>query len=401
MDIRKNLFAAMAASMLMYCLSGCTVNEELANQDEEIGQGMSKLKLTTKADGESTSPKESKIYLFDKYGDCTHIIETNNQSDNKTIIVPSGKHKMIAVGSDNLSQYILPDMEHANDTSIIKLKEGKALNNLLLKSVDTDLNEGETTNVGLDMARQVICIKKVEIEKVPTDVTSAVVTIAPMYKNIRMNEQYTNETDTIKITLTKDDSTGKWTYKGDSIFSLPSKGNPTTVLRTTSSDAIKEYSYKNNTPFSKNRFVALEVVYNEGLKTYLSVSLTEPAWEGTDSVKYEFSEENVTYEEYMIPIEGKTYNKYYVVSANAENNTAVLLRRTGETGINEKTMNEKATSIDKPNGATIDHWRLPTRYECRKILKSCDIFYPTDETSKPNNYQITEGLNGEYLPPNF
>lgn len=392
MKTKKFLFAAIAAEFVMGLFCSCSQNDDIVKQGEGIEQGQSKLKLATRTEGNAKSPKEARIYLFDKFGDCTHIIETNDKSDSKTIVAAAGKHKLIAVGGDNLSHYILPDLEHANDTSIIKLKEGKALNNLLLKTEETDLNEGETTNVSISMSREVICIKDIKIEKIPTDVTRTELTIAPMYKNIRLNGAYTNETDTIRISLVRDESTGNWTNNSDSVFSLPSKGNPIVMLKTVSKDAIKEYSYQNSKPLTKNHYVRLNIVYNEGLKTYLSTLLSEPNWEGTENVDYEFSEENVINEEYKIPLEGKTYNKFYVVSADADAKTAVLLRKTGKTNIgSESAMIDEEKTINKPEGATTDHWRLPTLYECRKILKNCDIFYSTEENSRQNNYQIIEG----------
>lgn len=368
----KNVWmAAKAACLGIICLGSCT-QEEMAYQGGK--QETTKLKVMTRAEGEATPPNDARIYLFNQEGKCTNLIGTDDINNNHGIEATPGAYKLIAIGSNDLSVYKLPDITDATDSSCIQLIGGKRQTDLLLASENITLDEGETTQIKLTLNREVICIKDICAKKIPADVTETEIIISPMYKNIRMNGKYTSDTDSVKLILTKDTEEGKWIYKGDSIFSLPPKGNPKVTLRLKTATNTTEYTYQTSKPLTKNHFVKFDIVYKEALKTYLCSSLVAPEWEGTDSVKCEFNEKDGTIVSGDIPVAGQVYHEYFVISVNPADRTAVLLRRTGEKNIaSEAFMNQRAYEINKPNDATIDHWRLPTQEECEFFLKNLNI----------------------------
>ena len=118
----------------------------------------------------------------------------------------------------------------------------------------------------------------------------------------------------------------------------------------------------------------LDIDFREGIKTYMTASLSDPVWEGTDSIKYQFQKEDITKEMAVThPVAGGRYNKYYVVSVDASKRTAVLLRRQGVKGVtNDSILNALSNSINRPEWA-IGGWRLPTIDECRSILNNAEI----------------------------
>ena len=392
MKKQKFCYAAVAACVGLCSLGSCT-QEEMAYQGEE--EDISKLKVMTRTDDESSKPEEGKIYIFNQNNVCIDTISPSALRDNTPTRIKPGTVKLIAIGSNDLSAYNLPYKSTVTDSSIIKLNSGRALTDLILGTTTTTLEEGETTQTDITMSREVICLKHLTADNIPDDIIGTEIMVGPMYKNIKLNGKYTNDVDTIRIALQKDpNEEGVWVYKGDSIFSLPSKGNPSFILRLKTSDTTTEYTYQLNRPLTKNHFVKLDIDFREGIKTYIASSLSNPVWEGTDSIKYQYQKEDISKEVSVThPEAGGRYNKYYVVSVDKSKRTAVLLRRSGATGVtNDSILNARLNSINRP-GWSIGGWRLPTIDECKSILSTAkinddnnDIVYKVD----PGTYYCTK-----------
>ena len=391
MKKQKFCYAAVAACVGLCSLGSCT-QEEMAYQGEQ--KDISKLKVITRTDDESSKPEEGKIYIFNQNNVCIDTISPSALRDNTPTRIKPGTVKLIAIGSNDLSAYNLPYKSTVTDSSIIKLNSGRALTDLILGTTTTTLEEGETTQTDITMSREVICLKHLTADNIPDDIIGTEIMVGPMYKNIKLNGKYTNDVDTIRIALQKDpNEEGVWVYKGDSIFSLPSKGNPSFILRLKTSDTTTEYTYQLNRPLTKNHFVKLDIDFREGIKTYIASSLSNPVWEGTDSIKYQYQKEDISNEVSVThPEAGGRYNKYYVVSVDKTKRTAVLLRRSGDTGVtNDSILDAKLKSINRPEWA-IGGWRLPTIDECKSILSTAmikdnkDIVYKVD----PGTYYCTK-----------
>ena len=384
-------YAAVAACVVLCSLGSCS-QEEMAYQGEQ--KDISKLKVMTRTDDESSKPEEGKIYIFNQNNVCIDTISPSALRDNTPTRIKPGTVKLIAIGSNDLSAYNLPYKSTVTDSSIIKLNNGRALTDLILGTTTTTLEEGETTQTDITMSREVICLKHLTADNIPDDIIGTEIMVGPMYKNIKLNGKYTNDVDTIRIALQKDpNEEGVWVYKGDSIFSLPSKGNPSFILRLKTSDTTTEYTYQLNRPLTKNHFVKLDIDFREGIKTYIASSLSNPVWEGTDSIKYQYQKEDISNEMSVThPDAGGRYNMYYVVAVDKSKRTAVLLRRAGDTGVtNDSILDAKLKSINRPEWA-IGGWRLPTIDECKSILSTAmikdnkDIVYKVD----PGTYYCTK-----------
>ncbi len=133
----------------------------------------------------------------------------------------------------------------------------------------------------------------------------------------------------------------------------------------------------------------LDIDFREGIKTYIASSLSNPVWEGTDSIKYQYQKEDISKEVSVThPEAGGRYNKYYVVSVDKSKRTAVLLRRKGASGVtNDSVLNARLNSINRPEWS-IGGWRLPTIDECKSILSTARI---VDEKSVDLNYEVDPG----------
>ena len=387
MKKQKFCYAAVTACVGLCSLGSCT-QEEMAYQGEE--EDISKLKVITRTDDESSKPVEGKIYIFNQNNVCIDTISPSALRDNTPTRTKPGTVKLIAIGSNDLSVYNLPNKSNVTDSSIIKLNNGRALADLTLGTTTTTLEEGETTQTDITISREVICLNHLTADNIPDDIIGTEFMIGPMYKNIKLNGKYTNDVDTIRIALQKDPAKeGKWVYKGDSIFSLPSKGAPSIILRLKTIDTTKEYTYQVSKPITKNHYLALDIDLREGIKTYIASSLSNPVWEGTDSIKYQYQKEDISKEVSVThPEAGGRYNKYYVVSVDKSKRTAVLLRRKGASGVtNDSVLNAMLSSINRPEWS-IGGWRLPTIDECKSILSTARI---VDEKSVDLNYEVDPG----------
>ena len=345
----------------------------------------------TRTDDESSKPEEGKIYIFNQNNVCIDTISPSALRDNTPTRIKPGTVKLIAIGSNDLSAYNLPYKSTVTDSSIIKLNSGRALTDLILGTTTTTLEEGETTQTDITMSREVICLKHLTADNIPDDIIGTEIMVGPMYKNIKLNGKYTNDVDTIRIALQKDpNEEGVWVYKGDSIFSLPSKGNPSFILRLKTSDTTTEYTYQLNRPLTKNHFVKLDIDFREGIKTYIASSLSNPVWEGTDSIKYQYQKEDISNEVSVThPEAGGRYNKYYVVSVDKTKRTAVLLRRKGASGVtNDSVQNARLDEKSVDLNYEVD----PGTYYCTKDGKLATV------TLKGNNSKrtLTENDNSCY-----
>ena len=384
--------AAMAVCLGLGCLGGCA-KDEMAYQGET-----SKLKITTRAEEDDTPLKDALLYIFNTEGTCTKIIPADKLDGTKAISEKPGTYKLIAIGGDDLSNYNLPTQDNATENSTITLNEGKKLNDLLIGTSNTDLEEASTTKMTMTLNRAVTCIKHVTIEELPTDITETEMSIGPVYTQVKLNGEYTDETKNISLSLTKNNTTGDWEYTGDSIVSLPSKGNPTIKITLTTPEVIKEYTYQTNKPLRKNYYSQFRLNYNKGVISYMTAKMNAQEWEGTDSNGFTLTEDNLTKVDSIkkgerkdsTPKQGGSYDKYLVVSVDSAARTAVLLRRQGTTDVwNDSTLNVRAYSIARPQGALIDHWRLPTQSEMTWVLENAELIGKNDTDDL--NYKITEG----------
>ena len=130
----------------------------------------------------------------------------------------------------------------------------------------------------------------------------------------------------------------------------------------------------------------------------MTAKMNAQQWEGTDTIGFTFTEDNLTRVDSIktgerkdtIPKQGGSYDKYLVVSVDSTARTAVLLRRKGTTDVwNDSTLNVRAYSIARPQGALIDHWRMPTESEMRWVLENAEILKEGDNNN--TSYKITEG----------
>lgn len=393
----KKVFVMVAAISSMVALNSCS--EQVLNDTlgEGLNEGESLLRVMTRGE---TTPVEGKVYVFNSSGNFVRLLNTDEGGQLASTNLVAGSYTVYAIGGDDLSAYSLPSEDDASAESVITLAEGKEMTDLFMTSDNVTLTEGNTSNLELELERQVIMINEVTIKKVPTDVTQVDVTISELHEGIKLDGTLTEGNTSITIGLTKSSDNKTWTNGDNQPYCFPSDGTPTITVSFTNSNGVKSYSSQADEPFTANHQVVIEGTYSEAQDAILSGTLTTKAWSANLSETFEFDEDNLVEdtsvedpedpEEPAVPVAGGTFLGYYVVSVNSSDRTAVLLRRTQENNVySESIMAQKAAAINKPEGVTCGEWRLPTVEECRAFLEDPIV----NEKKYGSNYYCLDGTN--------
>jgi len=376
--IMKKCFVMVAAISSMMALSGCS---ELVNNEviaEEISWGIPENQGLLRVQTRSATPlQEGKVYVFNNEGRCVRLLTADEGGQLASTTLAAGSYTVCAIGGEDLDAYTLPDQEGAAASSVITLAEGQTMGDLLMTSTAVTLTAGNSSNLELELERQVIRLKELIIKQVPTDVTQVEVSISPLFEGIQLDGTLTETHTSLTIDLIKSSDNKTWTNGEDQPYCFPSDGAPTITVSFTNSAGVKRYSYQTDESFTANHQVILEGTYSEEQDALLSGTLTAKAWDADKSKSFEFNEDqlvDVTHTEPVVPVAGGTYLGYYVVSVGSGNAVLLSLDQMNNISSAEK-MAQKAASISKPegNGITCGDWRLPTSEECRIFLEDPNV----------------------------
>lgn len=376
--IMKKCFVMVAAISSMMALSGCS---ELVNNEviaEEISWGIPENQGLLRVQTRSATPlQEGKVYVFNNEGRCVRLLTADEGGQLASTTLAAGSYTVCAIGGEDLDAYTLPDQEGAAASSVITLAEGQTIGDLLMSSTAVTLTAGNSSNLELELERQVIRLKEVTIKQVPTDVTQVEVSISPLFEGIKLDGTLTETHTSLTIDLIKSSDNKTWTNGEDQPYCFPSDGAPTVTVSFTNSAGVKRYSYQTDESFTANHQVILEGTYSEEQDALLSGTLTAKTWDADKSKSFEFNEDqlvDVTHTEPVVPVAGGTYLGYYVVSVGSGNAVLLSLDQVNNIGSAEK-MTQKVASISKPegNGIACGEWRLPTSEECRIFLEDPDV----------------------------
>ena len=373
--------------LLMMTIVSCE-KELLLDNSENDGQTSlvtSRLRITTRAvddDGQLQAVKQGRVYVFNAQGQCVTVLSTTAEEGTFSTELPIGTYSLYAVGSDNLDNYVLPTQDEATPTSIITCAEGKTLGDLLLKKANIELKRKATNKLTLDLKRQVLCLSQVQINNVPTDVTSVEVTLSPLYSGVTLSETYsdTNPQST-SIALEKGENDGLW-QSPTATYLFPSNGEPTITITFTTPEGTETYAYSTTQPLTPNHHVFLSGTY-EG---YQGVSITglllSEKWGENITITFGFdtptdNNNSNPSDPTTTPVPGTFYHDYYVVSVDKTNHKAVLLSKNdvahqttpkSEENIWRGFVNTALSQMEIPSGLNCDQWRVPTYEEASIFL---------------------------------
>lgn len=329
--------------------------------------------LRVRTRGEGDEALQSRLYVFDDAGQCVALLSPDGNEQFVTADLPSGTYDLYGIGSDDLSNFVLPSTDDAMPTTAIAVAAGKQMGDLLIGHEKISLEDGDRETINIQLERKVTCVTRVAIHEVPDDVEQVTVSVSPMYQQLLLNGTLGDPTGTYTISL-NDLGGGDWEAEPHEII-LPSKTYPEISISFVKGESVKSYSYTAPLSFKANNNVSVEGTF-VGLKGIeLTATLTPQSWETTPrDISFDFDE---------LPLVGQMYQGYFVVATDPENRIATLLTTEGvgfaAPAKSDQTswltaLNTAMNSYAKPSfAAADDHWRLPTLEECGVFSKNTDF----------------------------
>ena len=374
-------------------LSGCT--EEVINTVNEASgpvQTFSLLKFNTRGEGDITTP--GYLYLF-KDNSCVSRLDMGADGQVPAMPLSPGSYAIYAIGGEDLDHYALPASDEAETTSVIGLKAGASMGDLLMGGTTIELEEGETEEAALELERKVFRLEQVAVRNVPDEVSKVELAISPVSDNILLNGTYADKTSTLVVSLNKGDG-GTWSATPQR-YALPSSVAPTIALSFTTTTGVEVYRKTVDDAIAANTKLNIEGTYAETQPGTFSATITAQAWPASPrEISFDFDEtDNGALG--SAPVAGQMHDGYYVISVNEANRTAILLAKThiSYTAPGEKAADAPEAdwiasfvapmaSLEKPFAA-IGDWRLPTFAECS--------YFTADATQ----VRVRNGASSAYL----
>ena len=374
---------------------GCESNEELFTDSPTSS---SSLRVTTREGETTTSISQGRIYIFNSSENCINILSTDEVNTTASVSLNSGKYSVYALGSTDLSQYTLPDINSAKPSSLIKVGDNKSATDLLSTSKEVTLGEGGSENLSLLLDRKVLCIDALEIKDVPDDVTKIEVEISPVYSAMRLDGAYPNETtenstEAYKVELAQTSISSIWKAEPQKML-FPSKGKPIVRIFLTRGTKTKSYYYTATEEMVANHHYSISGTYQNTEEITLNAHLSAKDWNEDSDITFNFDRYSNSSD---TPEAQKFYNGYYVVKVDDTTGKALLLSKTEITytapsGTSSSdwlaALNSAISSVEKPDGTT-SSWRLPTLEEANLFLQDSQVVTHHTVTKDGNSSVMT------------
>lgn len=368
--------------ILLFVFSSC--EKSIINEDsgftENLPENAARLSITTRSGDANSTIKQGRIYIFNQSDKCIHLLSTDESDNTASVQLATGSYSLYAIGGEDLTRFNIPTQSDATTTSVISRKEGKVMEDFLMKKADISVTNGEDVNQNIALEHKVLCISKVEIKNVPDNVSKVEVTISPLYSTIQLDGTYPSEsTESYKIALSEQNDGTTWSSSPDQML-FPSKGAPTVKISMTTDTGIIGYSYTTAEELPANHHFTITgtFVSSDGFK--LTGILTAADWGEDRTIDFNFDDNSKTTEN---PIAGQYYNDYYVISVNTANRTALLLAKksvtytapsnTTNASLWDAAITESMGNLEKPSNIDCGSWRLPTSSEADIFLRDQQV----------------------------
>ena len=383
-------FCALAVSAVL-TFTSCEKDLLTETDDEETevsGQSpkaTAHLNIITRGSGDSPNQNavaDGRIYIFNEAGQCVDLLTTSESSNQTSSTLPAGTYTLYALGSSDLSHFVLPTKQQASPSSVITRAENQTMCDLLQKTVSVTLENGESVTQNIVLDHKVLCIDQLEIAGVPDNVTKVEVSVSPLYKSIQLDGSYvTTATESYKIELDKPTSGDTWQATPAQML-FPSKGTPNIKVSFTTAKGVKSYSYTASEELPANHHFTISGTYTDNSGIALTGILTASDWGEDRTITFGFDEDN-----YLYPVAGKTFNGNYVISVDETNRTALVrsanIEYVAPAANSSKSdwlsaLNTAMAAATKPANA-VDNWRIPT-YEEALVFVTDPSLYNADTT---------------------
>ena len=367
----------MAAISSVMAFEGCS--EEVMNDDVMAMTPEGTIRVGTR-DGDANSVEDGRIYVMDGSGSCVSVLTVNASQPQVTKGLPKGTYDLYALGGDDLNSLVLPEASKATANS--RITANTTMGDLQWGHAQVTLARGDAKELNIQLERKVVCITGITIHEVPAEVTAMSVSLTPLYMDLQLDGTYSINEMTMDIPLTKHEAI----WKTDKpVYCFPSIGRAAITINMTTAEDERHYSYVTDAEgLPANTQVEISATYSEAWATTFKATLQYAAWGTPKTIAFDFNEDNAGNKregrDTAVPTVGQTFDGYYVVSVDAKNRKAVLLRKRQDKDISSQEQMETAFTklTNKPKGATSE-WRLPTPAECQVFALDATLTMPSYE----------------------
>lgn len=396
------LLFCVAALSLTAC-EKCIIEESSVADDEP-----SKLFISTRAaaandggdaDGEISYPVN--VYVFDEDGACVATKSIESSEEPLELNVPAGDYDVYAMAGADGEDYNLPSKSDAATNATVELKEGHAHGDLMTANGSVTMAFGEENKLTLELARKVMMLESINIEKVPENVTAVSVTLSPLRENLLLNGDYEGSNGVFETDLQKASDGTTWkSSKG--VYLLEAAGPATvkvsfTTKKEEDDEKVQTYSFECSDELKANHKININGTFGEG-NLKMEGIMTGAAWDSPVDIPLDFSDgesstttsdDDTTNEGTgEIPSVGTLYKGCYVLkSESAGSKMLVTLMAPGQNTTWSFDKNNQASIKKEMDEALLElaidgisGWRLPTFDEMEYMRKNLDCIIKSIET---------------------
>ena len=414
--MKKIVFFASALAVLG--LTACERTLDVGEENASTGQVKnSVLQVRTRgASGDgATVAYPVAVYVF-QGDECKGVQTIGDEGQTLNIALTEGTYSVYAVGGVSASDYVLPTVSDALTTSVIALREGKELTDLMAASATVTLVDGGTNTVTLGMARKTMLIQDVTIKKVPSEATAVTVTIAPLWQSLTIGGTYSTTNGSSTIALTKQEDGRTWKNNG-SAYLLPPCSQPASVsVNITVDGTTKTYTYSTSDELEAGYKINIDGTYTEAVGVNLTGTITGTTWLGERTISFTFDENGSSTsgndnndgenggDSQDFPSVGDTYQGCYVLAVTMEydgQSAELVLLSPNERAVTSASDAESALASLGVDG--ISDWTVPTKVQMDAFAAARNDMNPApaggiylykNNNGNYNQYNLATGATG-------
>ena len=382
--MKKIYIIALAAAMLAACSDD--VLEERASENANVAAN-SLLQVRTRGTGdEATISYPVQVYVFQGEGageECLAVQTIGDAGQALNIALTEGTYSVYAVGGASSSDFTLPAKDEATTSTVIALKEGRTLTDLMAASATATLVDGGSNTVTLGLQRKTMLIQDITISKIPSAATAVSVTIAPLWQSLTIGGTYSTVGQTTTIALTKQDDGRTWKNSAGSVFLLPPSSQPASIsVNITVGGATNTYTYSTSDQLEAGYKINISGTYTEAVGVNLTGTITGATWLGERTISFTFDESgsstvvdgSAVDNSAAFPAVGDTYLGCYVLAVDdAEDHAEVLVVAPADitgTFYGSGADNAVATALGTVTVDGISGWEVPDRDQASLIFNA-------------------------------
>ena len=289
-NMKKQLVQLCVAISTLLLLNAC---EKELTAEESSGDivGQQALSILTRGTG-SDAKISYPVYIYVMNNDNTcNKKETLTEGNTLSLSLPAANYQVYAVAGATEWAYDLPTVSTARADYAIALKDNAVHADLMTASSATVVSKDGSNTLTLNLQRKVMQIKNLTIREVPSATEAVTVSISPLYKNLLLDGSYSEETEALTISLTKQSDGTTW-QNASPLYALPASGSAKLTIKMTTASGTKSYSYTSPQALAANHEINITATYTENEALEIAGTVNGAEWDSPVDVTFSFDDSN-------------------------------------------------------------------------------------------------------------